>query len=224
MTAAGSPADADGGPASRSGLSGAASVAAWGFVFLVLRIFAVSDYDWDTAFLVSAALGLDDGLALLFGSLMAGHLLTALLLTAVLPLLVAAGLWGPRSSRPVVALLVAPCLVVVVALTVSFGSWWLPAVAAVVFVAIALVRRLPAPNLLRRVATAAVVRVAWVTGLAVLVAATFTSTPWVPHEEIETTSGIVSGFVLSVDPGYLNVLTDEHEFLIIVTSDVLSRR
>lgn len=55
----------------------AAFAAVWAFGFLVLRACAVSGYHWDTAFAVSTTLGLDDGLALLFGSLMAGHLLTA---------------------------------------------------------------------------------------------------------------------------------------------------
>ncbi len=68
--------------------------AAWAFAFLILRIFAVSGYHWDTAFAVSTTLGLDDGLSLVFGSLMAGHLLVAVPLIFVLPLLLAAYLWG----------------------------------------------------------------------------------------------------------------------------------
>lgn len=199
-------------------------MAVWGFVFLILRIFAVSGYDWSTAFAVSTTLGLDDGLALVFGSLMAGHLLTAILLVAVLPLLVAAGRWGPRDRRPVVALLAVPGLVTLIALTVSFASWWLPLATAAVFVGFAFVRRLPERNPLRRATTTAMVRVAWVVGLTVLVVAAFVSTPWVPHEEIETATGTLDGYVLSVDSGYLNVLTDEHAFVIVVSSDVRSRR
>ncbi len=59
----------------------------WGFGFLVLRIFAVSGYNWDTAFAVSTTLNLNDGVSLLFGSLMAGKLFTAGLLVVTLPLL-----------------------------------------------------------------------------------------------------------------------------------------
>ncbi|WP_343925212.1 hypothetical protein [Rhodoglobus aureus] len=47
-----------------------AAVAVFGF--LILRIFAVAAEDWDAAFLVSTALSLDDGVPLVFGSLMAG--------------------------------------------------------------------------------------------------------------------------------------------------------
>ena len=105
---------------------GAGQLAAWGFSFLLLRVFAVSGYDWDTAFLVSTTLGLDDGFALVLGSLMAGETLTAVLLLVVLPLLVAAYLWGPREHRPVVLLLAVLGLVTMTALTASTGSWWLP--------------------------------------------------------------------------------------------------
>ncbi|MGI8458983.1 MAG: hypothetical protein ACR2LI_12845, partial [Propionibacteriaceae bacterium] len=160
-------------------LGGAARAAAWGFVFLILRIFAVSNYDWSTAFAVSTTLGLDDGLALLFGSLMAGHLLTAILLIAVLPLLIAARVWGPRGHRPVATLLATIGLVTLGAITVSFGSWWLPLATLVVFAAIALIRRLPGQSPIRRASSHALARVGWVAGVAVLVVAAFVSTPWV---------------------------------------------
>lgn len=198
--------------------------AAWGFVFLILRIFAVSGYDWQTAFAVSTTLGLDDGLALLFGSLMAGHTLTAILLLAVLPLLIAAQLWGHSRHRPIMMLLTTVGLVTLLALTVSFRSWWLPPATAAVLGAIALIRRLPDRSRIRRASTEAIARVGWVAGVAALVVAAFVSTPWVPREQITTTDGTITGYVLSVDSGYLNVLTDEHEFVILLSRDVRSRR
>ncbi len=205
-------------------LGGAAQVAAWGFVFLILRIFAVSGYDWDTAFAVSTTLGVDDGLALVFGSLMAGHLLTSVLLIVVVPLLIAAHLWGPRQHRSLTLLLTTVGLVTLVALTVSFNSWWLPLATAAVLAAIALTRRLPRQSRLRRALIHVLARAGLVAGAAVLVVAAFVSTPWVPQEQIETTDGTITGYVLSVDSGYLNVLTDEHEFVILLSTDVRSRR
>ncbi|MGI8457864.1 MAG: hypothetical protein ACR2LI_07110 [Propionibacteriaceae bacterium] len=100
----------------------------------------------------------------------------------------------------------------------------MPLATPVVFAAIALIRRLPGQSRVRRASSHALARVGWVAGVAVLVVAAFVSTPWVPREEIETTDGTVSGYVLSVDPGYLNVLTDEHEFVILVSSEVRSGR
>ncbi len=66
-------------------VSGAIPAAAWPFAFLILRVFAVSGYDWDTAFLVGTTLGIDAGLARIFGSFMAEHLAVAVLLVLVLP-------------------------------------------------------------------------------------------------------------------------------------------
>lgn len=221
MTVADSPvSDASSHPRSTA----AAQVAAWGFGFLILRIFAVSGYDWDTAFGVSTTLGLDDGLALVFGSLLAGHLLTAIALICVFPLMIAAILWGPRSRRPVLMLLAILSLVTLVALVMSFRSWWLPAGCVAVFGILALIRRLPPPHRLRRAAAAVMARVGSVAGLAVLLVAAFVQTPWVPKEQIETRDGTVSGFVLSVDPGYLNVLTEQHQFVILNSGNVLSRK
>lgn len=204
-------------------ISAGALLAVLGFAFVVLRIFAVSQYDWETAFLVSTTLSLNDGLALVFGSLMAGYLLTAFLLMLVLPLLVAAYLWGRRRHRAVVLLFAALGLVVLVALTVSFSFWWLPVAAAVVFAIYALVRRLPRKNRVRRGSTIAMANVGWIVGIAVLLLAALVETPWVPHERIETSDGTINGYVLSVESGFLNVLTDDHEFVILVRSGVLSR-
>lgn len=204
-------------------VGGAAHLAAWGFVFLVLRIFAVSGYDWDTAFLVSTTLGLDDGLALMFGSLMAGHLLTSIVLVIVVPLLIAARLWGPPEHRPLLMLLTTVGLVTLLALTVSFRTWWLFPAVGVVLALIAVTRRLLRESRLRDALIEALGRATWVAGAAALVVAAFVTTPWVPLEEIATTDGIVTGHVLSVDSGYLNVLTDEQDFVIILTADVRAR-
>lgn len=200
-----------------------APIAAWGFVFLILRIFAVSAYDWQTAFAVSTTLGVSDGLALLFGSLMAGHALVAILLIGVLPLLLSTYLWSPRGRRSVVVLATTLAMVTLVALTVSFQNWWLPLATAALFIIFALIRVLPPGHGLRRFLTGAMSRVGWVSGVAVLVIAAFIQTPWVPKEQIETTDDTFSGYVLSVDSGWVNVLTEDHKFLILKSGDVLSR-
>lgn len=196
----------------------------WVFAFLILRIFAVSGYSWDTAFLVSTTISLNDGLAILFGSLMAGHLLVAILLIFVLPLLVASLVWEPRARRLVMLVGTTVALVILITITASFGSWWLPLAAVAVLVSFGLIRRLPADNPIRRVWWAIVARASGVAAAATLVIAAFLTTPWVPHEVIETTDGTISGYVMSVDSGYLNVLTDDHEFIIVISGDVISRK
>ena len=115
-------------------------------------------------------------------------------------------------------------LVILVTITASFASWWLPLAATAVLASFALIRRLPAENPVRRVWWAIVARASGVAAAAALVIAAFLGTPWVPHEVIETTDGTISGHVLSVDSGYLNVLTDDHEFIIVISGDVISRK
>lgn len=214
---------AESGKTSSRRISAAAPAAAWGFSFVILRIFAVSGYDWNTSFNVSTTLSVDDGLALMFGSLMADHLLVAALLISVLPLLIATYLWSPGGHRAVVVLPTTVAIVVLLAITVSFNSWWLPLSAGVIFVGLALVRRLPATGRLSRVMAATMARVGWVGGIAVLVLAAVVQTPWVPLEQIETEQGTIAGYVLSIDSGYLNVLTDEHQYVILNRDDVQSR-
>ncbi len=208
----------------RRGWSTGVSSTVWVFAFLILRIFAVSGYSWETAFLVSTTISLNDGLAILFGSLMAGHLLVAILLVFVLPLLVAVLIWEPKARRLVMLVSATVALVILITITASFSSWWLPLAAAVVLVSFGLIRRLPADNPVRQVWWALVARASGVVAAATLVIAAFLTTPWVPHEVIETTDGTISGHVMSVDSGYLNVLTDDHEFLILISSDVISRK
>ena len=201
-----------------------APATAVGFVFLILRIFAVSGYDWNTAFAVSTTLSLSDGLALVFGSLMAGHVLVEILLVGVLPLLFATFLWSSGGHRATVLLATTLGSVTLIALTVSFRIWWLPVATAAVFGVFALTRRLPVKHWLRRMFAVAMASVGGVAAVAVLLVAAFVQTPWVPQEQIKTTTGTVIGYVLSVDSGYLNVLTDGHEFVILNTSEVISRK
>lgn len=203
--------------------AGAGTLAAWGFAFLLLRVFAVSGYDWDTAFLVSTTLGLDDGLALLFGSLMASWRLTAVLLACLLPLLIAAALWSGRRHRAVMTLLAVLGVVLLVSLTVSHRLWWPPVATAVVLAGFALIRRLPTVHWARRMFTTALARTGLLIGAGMLLAAAFDQTPWLPLERVETTHGTVVGYVLRVDSGYLNVLTQDQEFVIVLSDDVLSR-
>ncbi|WP_405215959.1 hypothetical protein [Agrococcus sp. Ld7] len=199
------------------------SAAIWAFAFLMLRIFAVSGYAWETAFLVTSTVGLGDGVAILVGSLMATPVVTEALLIGFLPLLSAAWLWGPRRHRLTLGLCIVLAAVLTIALVLSFGSWWLPLAAAAGMLLIVLMRRLPRENGLRRALASVLARIAAIAAAAMLLLAALVPTPWVPHERIGTAQGTVTGYVLSVDSGYLNVLTDAHEFLIILTADVRTR-
>lgn len=60
--------------------------------------------------------------------------------------------------------------------------------------------------------------------IAIVLVAAVVQTPWVPQEQIETTDGTITAYVLSVDSGYLNILTEDHKFEILISSDVISRK
>lgn len=66
----------------------------------------------------------------------------AFLLICVLPLLIAASVWERPQHRQAMLLLATLGIVALVALTGSYGLWWLPAVTIVVLAAILLIRRL----------------------------------------------------------------------------------
>lgn len=87
----------------------------------------------------------------------------------------------------------------------------------------ALIHRLPERHRLRRASLAVMRRVGAIVGVSVLLVAVFTRTPWVALERIETVDGPLTGYVLSVDSGYLNVLTADQRFLILIGGDVISR-
>ncbi|MEO8850656.1 MAG: hypothetical protein ABI360_02895 [Allobranchiibius sp.] len=199
-------------------------LAVWGFGFLILRIFAVSGYKWETAFAVSTVLSLNDAVPIVFGSLMAGYLLTAFGLMVVVPMLLAAAIWRPGRDRLLVVLLTALGTGMLLAVAASFVLWWLPLAAAAIFAVLAIVHALPPEHLLRQIVMATLAKVGRVSGVAALVIAAAVQTPWVPLEQISVRTGDVSGYVLSVDPGFLNVLSTDHEFLILISSDVTARR
>ena len=110
-----------------------------------------------------------------------------------------------------------------VSLTLTYNAWWLLPSTAVVFGMLVLIHRRRKVGPLARVVTTAIDRVNWIVAAGLLVVALVTQTPWVPRERIETTNGTFTGYVLSVEPGFLNVLTDDHEFVIVVSGDVISR-
>jgi len=228
------PGDDPAAPTSSAAVSAARTVAGfaapatvWALAFVLLRIFAVSGYDWDTAFAVSTTLSLSDALTLLVGSLMSGHVLTEVLLVCLLPLLLASLLWDEGGRRMVVVIPAVVSAVLLVALTVSYGSWWLPVVSAAVLAVFAIChrppRRLPMPAEATRLLASALAQVGAITAGAVLVIAAFIGTPWVPLEQITTVDGVIDGYVLSVDSGYLNVLTEDAEFLILISGDIVAR-
>ena len=212
--------------------------------FLVLRLFAVSDYNWHTAFAVLHTLDLKDTVGLVLGTVMADSLASVLFLTLVVPVAVLrlAMEWravgesreralaeGRQPEKPDLAgaLLLLIAVVAVVAHIATFHSWWLLwvmfGVGGLIF---GIVYSVQAGGGLRRAALWTTRHLVALVGLAMLLGAATISTPWVPMERIEMRDGKeLRGYVMQAEPGYLKVLTEhERELLILTDQDVRSRQ
>jgi lysylphosphatidylglycerol synthetase-like protein (DUF2156 family) len=204
-----------------SALTGAA------VLFVLLRLLAVSHYNWHTAFALLHTLQLDDAPGLFLGTFMADARISSVLLVVMLPFALLYQL-ATRSDRSRAKLGGWLLLVVLVAMLVShvltYRNWWVPAGAVVLAIVLVLVERAhrhprlrdPITFLLRRSGVAVV-------GVALVVAAVV-ATPWVPLERLETSSGTADFYVLDTSPGFVKVLSaHEREFKILLERDVLSR-
>ncbi|MFI0979280.1 hypothetical protein ACH4SP_20045 [Streptomyces sp. NPDC021093] len=223
------------------------------FLFLLLRLFAVSGYQWHTAFAVLHTIDLDDSIGIVLGTVMADPVVAAVLLAVLLPAFLfrvvggfllavrirrggATGLpEGVRGSGGLdIAGLVLLAIVVagVTAYIMSFRAWWLPLVSLLVMAAMfgigALARRDHGQvGAASRWAGRHVVGL--VVGLAVvglLVSAAVVRTPWMPLERVEVKGerAPLVGYVLEAEPGFLKFMTDEgRDFLILNEGEVESR-
>ncbi|WP_280300168.1 hypothetical protein [Nocardia neocaledoniensis] len=193
-------------------------------LFLLLRLFAVTDYDWNAAFSVVGTLGLDDVAPMVLGTLMASPLLGGIALSVLLPEAVLRQL---RLGRPTWenAGSLAWLLVVVlftVALLWTYRVWWVLVAACVLGIVLFLLLRTSHRN--ARFAKWFVGSSALVVTLAALILAATVQVPWVSREHIATRTGVVDGYVLENPPGFLKVLLEDgREIVIIDTADVTGR-
>lgn len=192
-----------------SALTGAA------VLFVLLRLLAVSHYNWHTAFALLHTLELDDAPGLFIGTFMADDRISTVLLMVVTP---ATAFFYIRTRKDperasTTALLALVVLVaLIVSQTLTYYRWWLSAgavaIGAVMFLAIRNARWL-----LRWFV--------WLAAGAALVVAAVVSTPWVPKERI---NGKDEVYVMETSPGFLKVLkAQDREFAILRTEDVLKR-
>ncbi|MGA4847080.1 hypothetical protein ACOBQB_12755 [Streptomyces sp. G5(2025)] len=212
------------------------------FAFLLLRLFAVSGYDWHTSFAVLHTLDLDDTIGLVLGTVMADSFASVLFLTLLLPVAVlrlvmeARALREARNRAPVKgqaerpdlagAMLLLIAVVAVVAYVGTFHSWWvLLLMVAVGGLVAGISYGVRAGGRLRRAAFWATRHLVALAGLAMLLGAATITTPWVPLERIAMRGGEdLRGYVMQAEPGFLKVLTEhEREFLILTDQDVRSR-
>ncbi|MGW4533370.1 hypothetical protein ACWEOI_20705 [Nocardia sp. NPDC004340] len=196
-------------------------------LFVVLRLFAVADYDWVRAASVADTIGLDDASRMVFGTMMADPTVTGVVLAVLVPASLShqwrLGKPSFRTAGNLVMLIIV--LLFAVVLLATYRLWWLLIIAGVVgALMIVLQAKGHRDAQGRRFALFVMHRTGLVAILALLVTAAIVRVPWAPLERIETRGGTIMGYVLENPPGFLKVLTDdEREILIIDIDQVRSR-
>lgn len=198
-------------------------------IFLLLRLMAVSHWDWKTAFHIVDIINFNDAITIVFGTLFAEPLYTAVIIMVLLPLTVLGTVWSLTSDESVMdtagtGLFAVALTTCTIGLGLTYQYWWLIVGSAALGAGIVVVRLLWRRGLGYRFIGWILRRTALIGSIGALMLATVVADPWAPLEHIETTSGGVDGYTLKVDSGYLNVLTEEdREIVIIMGNDVLSR-
>ncbi|APE32680.1 hypothetical protein BOX37_00305 [Nocardia mangyaensis] len=197
-------------------------------LFLLLRLFAITDYDWNAAFSVAGTIGIDDVAAMVLGTLMASPVLGGVALGILLPVAVIRQVRAGRPSWTNAGNLA--WLIVVALFTASllwtFRMWWVLGLAAAVGLALYLLSRTGKRDPEgARFARWFMSSSALIVTVAALILAASVQVPWVSLEHIHTTAGMVEGYVLENPPGYLKVLLEAgREIVIIDTADVTGRQ
>lgn len=197
-------------------------------LLVLLRIMAVSEWNWHTASTVAETIDVADIATIALGTLFEQQVLTGLAVVVLLPLtivrVISAGHDRRHELMPLLVFILGQ-LILAVALVWSENQWWLPlGVVALTGVLLA-TRSLGRGGAGRRIVGEILQRLGIIAVAALLLLAALNPTPWVPHEEIRTSDGkTVEGYVLEDVSGTVKVLVPgEHQLVILTAGEVDSR-
>ena len=201
--------------------------AAIAVVFLVLRMLAVAHWDWHAVAAIADTFDFSDAFPIAFGTVVGQPVLTGVFVAVLLPLVAMHLCWpmsGTRGPVTVSSIMGAVLLVTIaVSLTVTFGNpWTILGAAAVgaVLVGLRLWRRSGRVHDLLR---ALLHRIGLLAVGAILLLAVVNDAPWMGREQISTRDGVIDGYVLEASPGFLHVLTDDRDVIIVPDAQVTGR-
>lgn len=198
-------------------------------LFLLLRLMAVSHWNWKTVFQIGDIINFNDAISIVFGTLFAEPMYTGFIIMLLLPLTVVRMILPVGAGRSQLdlaggILLLVAIFTCAIALVLTYGYWWLVAGSCIIGLLVIAGRLLWQRGYGYAFISWILRRTAVLAGIGGLLLATVVTDPWMPLEHIETTSGTIEGYTLRVDSGYLNVLTEEErEVEIVMGEDVVSR-
>lgn len=195
-------------------------------LFLLLRLLAVSEWDWNTAGAIADSLDFGDALPIAFGTLFARPELTGFLVALLLPFALLRALWplSGHGTPTLSGVLAAIALVTVAVVWVrTFNSWWVVVGAAVLGGALLAARLIWRRGTGRRVVLAVLRSAGALAVIGLLALAVAVDTPWMSKERIDAGEGPFEGWVLEVQPGFVKVLTEDREVEVLFTGDIVER-
>ena len=197
-------------------------------MFLLLRLLAVSGWDWAHAGAIADSFDFSDAIPIVLGTLFSAPDFTGALIAVLLPLAAIGMLWpGVRRQRPhllAAVMLVAALIGGAVAFAHTYHSWWILIAAAIIGAAVSALYALFTHGRVHRAVQWVLRSVGMLTVLAAFVLAVVADTPWMSREHLELTGDrAIEGYVLDVSPGFVKLITDDRDVDIIPTGDIESR-
>ena len=196
-------------------------------VFLFIHVLAVSGWKWETAADIADSFNFDDSISIVFGTLFELPVATGLITSLILPIVIFRIYWT-RKNEQLAALIkdlfiAGGILSTQYVLINSFNMWWPTVLGLILLVILLILSRVWVKgkgakfiaNIGRHVGTLLL--------LCLVVLGLVVDTPWMPRERLETNDGVMTGHVLEVTPGFVKLLTDDREVVILISGDVKSR-
>lgn len=227
MHAPGTAADSSDGEGPRLSVRLGAGAAVAG-VFLVLRMLAVAHWDWHSVATIADTFDFSDAFPIAFGTVAGQPVLTGVFVALLLPPVAMRCLWPAERHRGTVSvdLILSAVLLVTIAIsmTVTFDNPW-TLVGAAVFGLLITTARLwwRRTGVIADLVVSLTRRLGMIAAGAVLILAAVNDAPWVSEERIHTDHGVIDGYVLEAEPGFLHVLTENRDVIIIPDSTVSER-
>ncbi|GAA4661637.1 hypothetical protein [Gordonia humi] len=159
---------------------------------------------------------------------MAGQpILTGVFVAVLLPVFGMRVFWPSDVHRGTITLstilTVVLLVTMAVSMTITFDNPWTIVGAVAVFAVIIVLRGWWRTGLVHDVLVTVSRRAGLIVAVGVLVLAAVNDAPWMGQERIRTDDGVIDGYVLEAEPGFLHVLTTDRDVIIVPDSAVVDR-